>query len=437
MSDSSWAPTDWVVAVREAWGDYCFFNSAIRSVKSRRTNLDEYHKLVTTMNPGMQRLPKVPPTTGLSGWVSVKRDIFKSMGTVGAAKPGDYLHPITLEQAGLKGYESVIKFYRERAVPTVRGRVRTDRPVVVTQMRFNGIAHACEFARRYKLNIEVLVPEHQWSKTGLPPGRIRDIVDVFGTPVYSDPKGSATRVRIWSNKGDRRNTSQHRGEASEYVWYDGFLRVADLSPYDADPYVCDRAHGGCKDCGLCATLDGTQQDWTNWLNVAPWGKVLLPITGPKGAYYTGAALGEGQGQFFNDILRGQTLDEGEFDRFLELSSYSLRSRYVRNENVDLDWVQWALESIAVYADKDTTILANFCEGWNTHENAKTLTALCVWQLMRAAKQQGLNKGEAFSWIEAFVADVTGSTDVLGGVENLPEMWTNQSPWTDQFGLIVD
>jgi len=176
MSDSSWAPFEWLEAVQAAWGDQCFFNSAIRSIK-RATKLygvgvmDRYHKLVVTANPGSQSLRKIRAQTSRlidsdarkkesNKWARDHKAELSPAGSMGkpGERPRDFFHPQSLSDIGLGSYEDIIKFYRLRALPTVAPRFETDAPVVVTQMRFKGLDHAIEFCRRYGLNCEVRTP---------------------------------------------------------------------------------------------------------------------------------------------------------------------------------------------------------------------------------------------------------------------------------------
>lgn len=427
MSDSSWAPGDWINAVRDAWGGYCFFNSAVRAVKMRPANLDLYHKLVVTMNPGEQKVPKMDPRVGLK---ASQRDdpLPQVVGSMGAAaeKARDFLHPETLEMAGFRGYEDIIKFYRLRALPTVRGPVETDRPVVVTQMRFKSMAHGLEFCRRYGLEREILVPRKQWSATGMPPKKVMESSDRFDVPMFSY-EGNAVRLRIWSRKGDKRNFSPYAGEASEYVseymWHDSFLRVMNVEAYDADPWVCDRAHQGCKACGLCASLDGTEPGDANPLNMYP------PVPGPEGATYLehNPAGADDEGDFFQDRLV-----EG-MERAGLTANAGRRLRNPGPPAPSLEWIGDSLAAVADYLDKDTSTDADFCEGWNTHEHASALTAMSIWSLMVHAKHHGLSRDEAFDWIDAFVAESTDGADPCSGVGDLVEMWDDDSLWTEQFG----
>lgn len=460
MSDSSWAPPEWLRAVRDAWGNHCFFNSAIRSLASakraphRRAVFDEYHKLVVTLNPGQQRVTPMRPTTSrpkskaartkeAAQWK--RAHPWNAHGSMGkpVATPMDYFNATTLSEIGLQGLEDVIKFYRLRALPTIWPYVNGQRPdgdfdlpIVTTQMRFKGLDHALEFARRYKLESEVHVPAYRYENNKLP-ALIANKVNPFKrtTRIIKDHDVHAPRVYIRTKKGDKRNASPHAGDWSVYEFWSSFYRVVETERYDVFPYVCDRLHGGCKDCGLCASLDGTERDWTNPLNVMPWGDVWGPFPYREGSGYLGTLMGEwDEGDFFGGLLQDELGDAWD-PQFDDDAARYYMMRKNPSDPAEVAKAQSILHAVAAYVNKETTKNVDFCEGWNTHEYASAATAFAIWSLMVHVKRRGMEAEKGFDWIVGKMTEATGGVDVLSGVDEVWEMWDGESEWNDQFGLV--
>ena len=450
MSDSSWAPFEWLDGVYNAWGDHCFYNSAIRSLK-RATDLygiglmDRYHKLVVTVNPGHQKLRDFREQTSRSldpgersretnQWARENHERLSAAGSMGEPieKDRDFFHPQSLSDIGLGSYEDVIKFYRLRALPTVQPRFETDAPVVITQMRFKGLDHGLEFCRRYGLKCEVRTP---LTKKGNVPPSIGKAVAPFARlgheiKIVVDKALPAKQLYIWTPKRHKFNASPHAGEASVFMWEDSFFRNIHPEAFDHEDYVCDRRHESCKACGLCASLDGTQAQDTNWLNVNQDGEVMPPLIGPEGSHYLGDVSPEAT-DFFNEILSESVALSG----FEELAGLEELGTFYRNpiEPLEPDVVADMLSAVAAYVDKELTLDTDWCEGWNTHELSATTTAYAIWSLMVDAKLRGMSKQSAFDHISKLVADVAGPYDVLDGVGDVWGMWDDDSDWTDQFG----
>lgn len=450
MSDSSWAPFEWLEAVHGAWGDHCFFNSAIRSLnRAVRTYgvglMDRYHKLVVTVNPGKQRYRDMREQTSrlideaerdreASRWYTRNRQRLNACGSMGdpVETPRDFFHPESLSDIGLASYEDVIKFYRLRALPTVAPRFETDAPVVVTQMRFKGLDHTLEFCRRYGLDCEVHTP---LTKAGNVPTSINQAVAPFareGFPVkiIVDKDLPAKQVHIWTPKNHPLNVSPHAGEKSVFMWEDSFFRNIHPEAFDYEDYVCDRRHESCKACGLCASLDGTQTQNTNWLNTNQDGEVMPPFPGPEGSAYLGDVAPEAT-DFFNELYNEGVAASG----YEELAGLEELGAFYRNpvEPLELDVVQGMIEAVTAYVDKELTLDTDWCEGWNTHELSATMTAYCVWSLMVRVKAEGMSQRAAFDHISRIIGDVAGPFDVLDGVGDVWGMWDNDSEWNDQFG----
>lgn len=451
MSDSSWAPFEWLRDVHRAWGDHCFFNSAIRSLK-RAVGIygvglmDHYHKLVVTVNPGAQALREIQPQISrfidsekrdrsATRWARENKVQLSAAGSMGnpGNRPRDFFHPQTLGDIDLGGYEDIIKFYRLRALPTVQPRFETDSPVVVTQMRFKGLDHILEFCRRYRLNVEVHTPV---TKTGRIPKSVADPVEIFKSkfglviPVVPDARLQAKQVYVWTDKRHAFNESPHAGEASVFMWEGSFYLNIHPEAFDHMDYVCDRRHGSCKACGLCASLDGTQRENTNWLNVSPEGELLRPIPGPQGAFYLGD-VSQMASNYFAEI-QGEAV---ALSGFAELAGLEDFGGFYRNPQppIEPDVAAGLLHAVSRYVDKELTIDSDFCESWNTHEESATTTAWAIWSLMVHAKAEGMSKAQAFDWISKIVADAAGPYDILDGIGDVWGMWDDDSDWTDQFG----
>lgn len=446
----------------QAWGDQCFFNSAIRSIeKTRNTGvMDHYHKLVVTLNPGQQNVNKFRPATSradtkpartkeANAWkraVNKAGDFpYMSMGKA-VDVPMDFLHPKTLTDIGLGQYEKIIKFYRLRALPTIRGHFATDRPVVITQMRFKSLYHAFEWCRRYKLNFEVRLPTRLYEKKDFFFPWAVSKFKLTPKVVKHDRELDVVELHIWSDRNDTRNASPYRGEACVYIYEGSYWRTADTDGFNADPYVCDRMHGGCSHCGLCASLDGTGPTiqgvkFCNELNVLQ-GHLLAPFPGPEGAGYLGFLRGE---HVETDEETGKKVKKAagcdlfaanlqklgiEADVPMALRGWAANPQ----EPADLDDALVLLQSAADYLQKVDG--PYFCEGWNTHENAETSIAFAAFSVMCYAKQQGWDCDKALTLLYEVADAASPDFDMLDDMDGLDEdLWEGVSPWNDVFGEV--
>lgn len=451
MSDSSWAPFEWLDDVQGAWGGHCFFNSAIRSLR-RAVKLygvglmDRYHKLVVTANPGSQKQRPMREQTSraldegkrdreANKWYRDHRHELTAAGAMGKAedRARDFLHPESLSDLGLASYEDVIKFYRLRSLPTISPRFEVDAPVVITQMRFKGLDHCIEFCRRYRINCEVRTPR---TKKGNIPPSVGKALEPFkrryrmNVPVIADDRLPAKQVYMWTPKGHPLNVSPHAGEASVYMWQDSFFRNIHPEAFDHEDWVCDRVHGSCEHCGLCASLDGTESGWANPLNVHSDGNLMAPMPGPEGAVYLGDISPEAT-DFWNELYREEVALAG----YEQLAGLEELGAFYRNpvEPLEPDQVADIIGAVSAYVDKELTLDTDWCEGWNTHELSAGTTAWCVWSLMVYAKRQGMSKQRAFDFVSEVVGETAGPYDVLDGLGDVWAMWDDDSEWTDQFG----
>lgn len=450
MSDSSWAPPEWLYDVHNAWGDHCFFNSAIRSVR-RAVKLygvqlmDHYHKLVVTANPGAQKNRPMREQTSraidegerdreANKWYRDNRRRLTAAGSMGTAedKARDFLHPEALTDIGLGDYEDIIKFYRLRALPTIQPRFEVDAPVVITQMRLKGLDHALEFCRRYRFECEIRTP---LTKKGNVPPSVNQAVAPFarlGFPIkiVVDKDLPAKQVYIWTKKNHPLNISPHAGEASIFMWQDSFFRNIQPGAFDHEDWVCDRVHGSCEHCGLCASLDGTETGLANPLNVNPQGELMAPVPGAPGSVYLGDISPEAT-DFWNELYR----EESQLMGYETLAGLEELGAFYRNpiEALEPDQVQDIIGAVSAYVDKELTLDTDWCEGWNTHELSAGTTAWCVWSLMVHAKQEGMSKQAAFDFISTVIAEASGPYDVLDGLGDVWGMWDDDSEWNDQFG----
>jgi hypothetical protein len=493
MSDSSRAPAEWLRKVREAWGDQCFFNSAIRTLawtmkpgNPQVAVLDEYHKLVVTTNPGRQRplkfMPRgirvTPPGRGASAarekatndmrnelekrrhrWVSEFGRVRDSMqGEPGEVKDFDFFHPKTLTQIGLGHLEDKVKFYRLRAFPTIKPRLKTDKPVVITQMRFKGFDNLAEFCRRYNLKLEFHVPPEKLTQKGdlrasvLPRGLIDHFSDIYTW--VEDEKAERTEAWVSDDKGLYDNDSLHAGEPTKFVYESSYFRPTELWRFNEEPYVCDRLRGGCAFCGLCASLDatgvhssqipgleGTDVPFCNELNRVKQGQ-LLPLRGAKNAGYIGVLSEKGvkvidpegnkteviPGDFFATHMRGLNF---------ALDTPAVFEGWEANPagNVPLQPDECAaiFADVAAYLEKGAYADGYFCEGWNTHENAAASCGFAVWSLMVHAKLHGMDRDQTEEWIIGLMYNATDNRNVLAGADELWELWDDYAPVNDQFG----
>jgi hypothetical protein len=474
MSDSAWAPATWLRLVRDAWEEKCFFNSSINTLRKvkgtpRATLFDEYHALVVTMNPGFQKLPPFRPQSHralLKAERTAEREAWSrkhwrmlspldQMGTAGQTVKGDFLHPYSCTDIGLAHLERVIKFYRLRALPTIRGRFVGDTPpnapLVITQMRFKGLDHALEFVRRYDLHAEVRLPRDRFYKknvkklkaASLPKSVVKQFRKYFKLIVDADLE--RPELHIWTDENDSRNGSPYAGQRSIYVFESSYWRPVNSEYFNDDAYVCDRIHGGCAHCGLCASLDGrgpTVGDVSFWNpeNKTEGGGKMLPYPGIEGAGYIGSV---GRQRWTTDNHGDRVLVPPGADFFaermqalgvpLDTPLVAEKLGWVANPRrpADPDECVSIFGNVARYVNKREF----FVEGWNTHENAAAATAYGVWSLMVYAAQTGIPDDELFLFVMNNVEAGAGDTPILDGVDDLWSMWDGYSPWLDQFGLI--
>lgn len=470
MSDSSWAPFEWIKAIHNAWGDQCFFNSSIRAVRQRKTALDNYHKVVVTLNPGVQSLPPFKPRdtrrvrsakekakkaamiarskARAAVVANAAEGVFGSFrGKAGQNVLCDFLHPCTLTAAKLGQYEDVVKWYRLRALATVAGDPQTDKPVVVTQMRFKSQVHLADFCRRYDLHMEV------YGKRSSISGHRKKLAQwqaAMGDKLVfaADPNATRVEFRVWTSKGDRRNASPNRGEQSVFIARSSYLRNAYPEAFDKYPYVCDRLFGGCKYCGLCATLDATNgiavegAPFTNPDNIVPGLGPWAAMPWRDGAGYFASLKAresrtyKAQHDYFQTILGdiGGSLEEWGISGDTDFGDWTLNPGEV--EPADVDQAQAALQQVLGYEMDGVGVDAGFCQGWNTHEDAATLTAFCVWSLLCHAKRRGLDDYDALVQAYKQVEAATGGLEVLEGVSDLDDiLFDDGNMWVEQFGPV--
>jgi hypothetical protein len=410
MSDSLRAPADWLRAVREAWGDYCFFNSSVNTLRwvvkhrGQKHALGEVHKLVVTVNPGRQKLQPFRPAItrfrdkrmrirAMFDWRDeVKRRGYPQGSMVsGREKPGSFFQPLSLSMIDLAGMEPLVKFYRLRLLPTIWPRFEADSPVLVTMLRFKGVEHILDWCRAYELNAEVRLGKRYMNAEA---PRLRSLwpqVKIVQWAGYDIGK----QVLVWSKKRDPLNTCPDAGEASVFEHDGSWYRPRDVEAFDPWPYVCDRARGSCKMCGLCVTLDGTQDRNTNWLNVMPWGDVWPPIPGPDGARYIGEA------GLFESALQERGIVSG-------LEGLGSPEAYRLNPGGPLH-VDDALALLKQVEDYFTGG-EDWREDWNTHEQASTTRDLAVWSLAVRAQSRGMDFDE---WLDGLPDGSLEGCDLAG------------------------
>jgi hypothetical protein len=487
MSDSSRAPAEWIRKVKEAWGNQCFFNSAIRTLDWAKDDqvqsavLPEYHKLVVTTNPGIQRPPRfmprnirvMPPGRGAStarekSVDEMRKDLEKRRrrwtgehdkvrGSMGKAKPKpfDFFHPKTLSDIDLGHMERVIKFYRLRAFPTIRPRLETDLPVVLTQMRFKGFDNLAEFCRRYRLKLEFHIHPDKLTLKGelrskvLPRALTDHFSDIYTVKVDENAiRGGRPCTEAWVSDelGLYDNDSPYAGKASRFVYESSYFRPIDLGFFNEEPYVCDRLRGGCAFCGLCASLDAqgpTIGDipFCNLENRVKQGQ-LLPLPYGENAGYIGVLSRQGvkvtndegkkveviPGDFFATHMRGLgfALDTPAVFEGWEANPAG-------NVPLDPEGAAAVFADVAAYLEKGAYADGYFCEGWNTHENAAASCGFAVWSLMVNAKLHGMDRDEAETWIIGIMYDATDNRNVLAGADELWDLWDDYAPVNDQFG----
>lgn len=299
MSDSSVAPSEWIAAIRELWGDDCFFNSNIHAIKAYPANLKAglYHKMVITANPGLQQLypgleryldhyPTKEEVASDSIIIEIARELYQGLKYAPRGDVEEYiislpwdeikgLVTIALGADTMKGekerawhfykparlmdlqpeyeqFEQNIKFYRVRALPTIQPDVAkfNDVPVVYTVLRFKTVLQVLEFASKYNIDVECVIKNR---KDAI-------VCEWFNVPYREAETNESTMIALKSD--DPLNHSPKRGQWTELTFSHNFFRST-KEQMDQLEYVCDRAGKSCKACGLCATLDGTESGWEN------------------------------------------------------------------------------------------------------------------------------------------------------------------------------
>lgn len=348
MSDCSYYPPEVIEHLRNTWGDYCFFNTAIRSFLKRPENVVEgVHKIVVTTNPGRQKI--IAP--GVKNRQQVILDSLAGSG----GKYG-FLTPKTFTDVGYPQLEEKVKFYRLRAIPTIIPRIETDQPVVITQLRFRTLFDAAAWAQRYRIDCRI---------EGTLTQKNAALLEQTGAKVKIR-NGHSTRLYLRTK--DRRNASDFSGEWSIYGFEDAWWRP-DLNVQAWDwndssgltDFVCDRIHKACEACGLCANLDGTVRGWHNRLNLVD-GETVPLVRGE--AYYLYHFAPRENPEMANEYYEDQLEQVWDGESIIPIGKL---------EAEDL------LASIADYLDPEVYT----CDGWNTHEKVTTLAnAIAFSRLMQ-------------------------------------------------------
>jgi hypothetical protein len=479
MCDSANHPAEWLEKVKAAWGDYCFFNSCIYTLRRRKKSknperrrvLDVFHKLVVTTNPGNQRPPRFQPSEVRitdtkrqlregEKWrrqTKLEGDPRGTMGKAGAEIDGDFFHPLTVTDIGLPELEKKIKFYRLRALPTILPRLETDRPVVITQMRFRGFDNMAEFARRYGLEMEIHTRRGPSTKKH-PDGVMRKVDkltrDNFGdlfTIIPHDEQGeNEAWIRTPPAEGQRRNAHENAGDWSVYVYEDGWIRPQNLAQYNYADYVCDRIHGGCSHCGLCASLDGTGKTiqgvkFANPLNFIERevdGKVkrrhLLPLTGIEGTGYLGVYTKDRARTKKKGPVKGPGFFAAKMQEMgwpVEVPT-ALRG-WLKNppEVPTIEEAQALVAEVAAYGRSGLIPGGEWLEDWNTYAHAEAAAALAYWAVLVHADDKHMNRKQAYDYADKILGAAQGEVDVLSGIEDLDLIWDGEGRWVDQFGPV--
>jgi hypothetical protein len=393
MSDCSYYPKDILTHFVKVWGDYCFFNSAIRSITRQPEKLELFHKVVVTVNPGSQSVV-APGIKGSDRWETIAKSLRGSGGKFG------FFTPKTL--ADLRLDDSNVKFYRLRAIPTIIPHLETDKPVVVTQLRFRTLYDMAAWAKRYRVNCEIV--------GDLTSKQVKFLHDLGANVTVK--KGVKKFAKLWTAKGDKRNVADRAGEASVYEFEDAWWRPAlDQVKFEKEStgltkYVCDRVHQGCSACGLCASLDGTQSGWENQLNVFD-GEVF--------------PLHENEAYSFDhlDLPKENPVMAEYFEQILEY----VYERETGMLHLSLGKVDWIIDTVREYTEQDGQV--DFCDGWNTHEYVSTLIAACAFWLL----QSGMTPKKVEQYFDERGLSVAGIVDV-------EELASGESDFCDMFGVLV-
>lgn len=422
LGDSSIARKKWCEEILELWGPHCFFNSTIRILKTRSRNLREvFHKVVVTANGGFQHpylLP--PPPKGKEKWPkTIKTASVYASAAMGSMNPrtnhqafAPFNEPKTLSNIGLAEEEDKVKFYRLRVLPGVEPRFETDAPIVYTILRFKGIQDFCEFARRYELELR-----YEGSDA-----YAREVARYFGFKTLSVKCKEGEPNRVFISGDVDWNVSPNRGEWVEFNNIKSWWRMADPSMVDHLPFVCDTRYLGCKACGLCATLDGTEPGGINPI-MAEYGFEPIPFSrtylekkkvsrNPDDDEVDVGSLSE---DFFGDILKGVFVKENPGERIVTIEQ-------------DKGWIIDALKELNGYIYK----LDYYVDGWDTHEDASALLAYCFWALLRKARRANMGAWGAWQWCRNFCVNATGS-DLFEANPDLMLVWNGQGPMIEEFG----
>lgn len=492
MSDSSWASSAWVDAIRNAWGEQCFFNSCTKALRERPEMAEHYHKLVVTLNPGKQTMPPIEPTIVRAAWDSPERHenrvrrcqsrlVKEGMSLAAARKEcekrtavafekekakrakwvtnakaehyplnsmgpvrdvaGDFLHPMPISQAtGNPSDEDRIKFYRVRALATVSPDIdgwqeRLDKPLVVTQMRFVTMGHLVEFCRRYQLHLEINAKPGAGGAKAVE-SYIAPFQHLEGSVYTYNPRAAENEAYVWTDTNHPSNGSSRRGERAKFVWRANYLRNAEVDGFDHCDYVCDRLHQSCKNCGLCASLDAQGvtvewQKWTNPYNVMPSGAPWPAYKGRDGAgYIWGWLVEHGYASLEDPDYLSNVLQDmaGATEEELVANPAELTPAHP-------DVCKAALQQVQAYTMDGIDVDAEFVDGWNTHEDAATVVAFAFWSLLCHGKKRGLGRDATLQQALDAVMDATNGLEVLHAAQACLEMVDNASPWNMQFGPV--
>lgn len=258
MSDCSYYPPEVIKHLVNTWEEYCFFNSSIKSIVRHPRNLKNYiHKVVITTNPGTQTY--IPPRVENNNELVVN-SILKPKTKY------DFFNPHTLTDVNKADLEYKVKFYRLRSIQTIIPRINTDKPIVLTPIRFKSLISAAAWCTKYNIECEIYA---NLTKAEL------EILETLDVTIYSK-RGNNNLFRIRSDNS--KNISSNAGEWTNFIFKDSWWRQQfnlELREDSAiDNYICDRANLKCKGCGLCATLDGTKPNWHNDLNLINGKNVL-------------------------------------------------------------------------------------------------------------------------------------------------------------------
>lgn len=427
LTDSSIPKVEWCQRIVDLWGDHCFFNSTIRILKTRNRNIREaFHKVVVTANGGFQRPHTTPPLPKWVKGVGPKKDQWPrtiefahvyakaAMGTMTPPNSkkafASFNSPKTLSQISLRDQESKVKFYRLRILPTVEPRLETDAPVVNTMIRFPSVSDACEFAIKYKLNFK-----YEGSDA-----HHRAIVNYFGLDEQR-VVGRPNRILIGTNA--KWNNSQYTGEMSEFLSIGSYWRMSGPHQVEHLPFVCDARKLGCKACGLCATLDGTEPGNVSPI-MEPYGLVPIPYsrTYVEKAKFLKNPIGDDVGGSISEDFFGDILEEV----FIRKNP----GAGVRTLEKDQGWIADALRGLAAYVVK----IEYFVEGWNTHEDTLNLTGYCFWALLRKARRAGLGPLESWEWCRSFCIEAAG-VDLFEPWPEFMLAWDEQGWLFETFGTV--